>query len=271
MQTVRLIKAEKLRRILVICFYCASAFTLIYFLNRARTPEEQFQYLFILLLLPVGIYLEILRYFYAKANDALNIDCDAARCYKLITIVEKADLIRRFKVSVCYLKGFALLSLNRSGEVKEMIEKQLGAGMTAKRKLDFEYNYLMFSIAAVRDDKAELKSSYENMRRIFKLSKRISGDIRSLESLIDAIYQCRTHQYKAAEASFARIRAGALKPHEQAYYYYYLAILCSETKREDDAHSYYEKACETAPKIPYITEVNPCPPKNVKNKKTKNK
>ena len=257
MQTVKLIQAEGLRRILVALFYAAAIFVLIYFAVRSQTPEERFQYLFFLLFVPVGIYYEILRYLYGKASDALNVRCDAAGCLKLAERTAKADLFQRFRVSVYYLQGFALLDLNRPDEAEERIEK-LGSSLTSKRKLDFEYNYLMFQISAARGDRKRMKAHYDGMRRIFSMNRRVSTGIRSLEALADGICLYRQHSLEAAEKALRLAVPEDLKQREQAYYYWYYSAVLYAMDRKRQAEELYEKAREMAPGLPFIIETSPC-------------
>ena len=255
---IKLIQAEKLRRILVSVFYAAAAAVLIYLAADAQTVEGRARYLCLLVLFPFGIYYEILRYLYARANELIYTACDAEGCLRLAEKAEKADFTHQFRIQICYLKGFALLDLNRSGEAEQVLEQEAGTELTAKRKLDFEYNYLMFQLAAVRNDRKELKAYYEKICRIFNLGRRINNGVKSLEAVIRGTYLTLTRQYQQAEKAFDIVRIQDLKRREQAYYCYYLSACEYALGKKKQAEKTYEKACATAPGLPYITGVDPC-------------
>lgn len=229
MQTVRLIRAEKLRRILVGTFYLAAVFVLFYFLANAETTNEQMQYLFILILLPFGIFSEVLRYFYARANDTLHEACDPAACLKLLDRLKKIDFLHQFRVMGAYLRGFALIDLNRSREVPEMLEEQLGTNLTAKRKLDFEYNYLLFLTACAKGERRELEMRYGQIEKIFQMNRRANAGILSLEQMIKGIYLCQCRKYPEARAALDAVDAGLLTPREQAHYRHFCDMVRSNT------------------------------------------
>lgn len=233
MQTLRLIKAERLRRIIVSFFYLAAIFTLVYLAVNAQTSEELFRALFFLVLLPLGIYSEILRYFYAKAHDALNKNCDPERCLKILDSSEKADFLHQFQVMSCHLRARALIDLKRFHEAEEILNRQNNSRQTSKLKMDFEYNYLMFLIACAENDRKKLNTYYEIICRIFHLSKHRNADIRSLESMISGIYLYKAHRYPEAKRAFESVNINLLSAHEQAYYtYYHDALLHKKAKTE---------------------------------------
>lgn len=256
MQTVKLIKAEKLRRILVSIFYAAAIFVLIYFSMHSQTQDERFQYLFFLIFVPAGVYYEVLRWLYAKASDTLNNECDAEECLKLTSILIKADITKRFQISTNYLQIFALVDLNCPDEAEKKMEF-LDSTLPAKRKMDFEYNYLRFILSNVRGERKSMKVYYDGMHRIFNINSRVSGDIRSLESMINAVWFYNTHCYEAAEKSFRSVKPEALKQREKAYYYYYFSAFLYSCGKKCQAKEAYKKACETAPQLPYIMDVCP--------------
>ena len=213
--------------------------------------------MFILVLLPFGIFSEVLRYFYAKANDTLNRACDPATCLKLLDRLKRIDILHQFRIMGAYLRGFALVDLDRSPEVPKMLETQLGTGLTAKRKLDFEYNYLLFLVACAEDDFKELTLHYAQIQKIFQMSRRRDAGILSLESMILGIYLYQSHKYSEAQTAFDAVDASLLTPREQAYYEYFYALSLYARKKTDAAQEHFLKACSLGPLLPHITASRP--------------
>ena len=252
MQTFRLVKAEKLRRMVVYTFYVMAVITLLYFWTAAVTYEEGMQYVFILLVIPAGIYSEVLRFLYARASDILHEKCDAGQCVVVLEKFEKLDFMHLYRKSTDCLKGCAYLDLNRMQEVESIVAGPGENTEAIKKKMDFEYQYLAFLYAGTGKDRKKLEEHYGELCRIFSVSRNKSSDMEAMYGLIKGIYLYWANRSGEAEAILERLDYKRLKKHEQVYYFYYYACaLKKENKKKRSEEVWKEGRC-MAKKMPYI-------------------
>ena len=252
MQTFRLVKAEKLRRMVVCTFYVMAVITLLYFWTAAVTYEEGMQYVFILLVIPAGIYYEALRFLYARASDILHEKCDASQCVVVLEKLEKLDFMHLYRKSTDSLKGCAYLDLNRMQEVESIVAGSRENTEVVKKKMDFEYQYLAFHYAGTGKDRKKLEEHYGELCRIFSVSRNKSSDMEALYGLIKGMYLYWANRSGEAEAILERLDYKRLKKHEQVYYFYYYACaLKKENKKKRSEEVWKEGRC-MAKKMPYI-------------------
>ncbi len=247
--TVRLIKAERLRRMLVLLFYGAYAVAMGYCLVHAANQSDQFLYGFLLLFVPFGLLYELVRYYFGKSSDALNRQCDPALALRCLGVVRRADLLSRYRTQAGHLEGLALLDQDRVGEAQTLIETRLDKLLGTNTSLHFEYNYLCFSVAAVCGDKEKLQDCHAALKKIIGLKQKPGADLVSLFNCIDGIFHLQCRAYDAAEEAFDRVQLEALSTREQARCFYYRAVLCARQKAPEASQQLYERALALAPEI----------------------
>jgi len=257
MFNVKLIRAEGLRRVLVALFYIGYVFSMVYCIVHARENENISAYYILLAIVPFGVWCEVLRCLYLKANDALNLSCDPKRCLRLLSVVQKTDILHQYQVLAPYLRGFAQLDMNHAAAVEGSVLTQAGTAMTAKRRLDFEFNFLMFSAAVALHDFPKTQQYFETLQRIFSVAKRTTADIISLQKLISGIFLLRSTRISEAAAVLNTVNPEALKPRMRAYFCFYLSELYLASGQRGAAEEAYRKAVSLAPAILLIAEHGP--------------
>ena len=249
MFTVRLIQAERLRRTLVSLFYAAYAVAMGYCFFKASTQSDRFLYGMLLLFVPFGVLYEVIRYRFVKSNDALNKECRPEQALKQLQFVTRADFLSRYRAQALYLKGFALLDQDKPEEVETLIASKLDSVLSGNRSLNFEYNYLCFTLWVIGSDSEKLQKSYTVLKKIFGLKQKPGSDLVSLEKSVDGIFHLKSGKYQAAQAAFEQVRVESLSERERARFFYYRAWL---SKRQGDrigADRFYAQAVELAPDI----------------------
>lgn len=250
---VTLVKAEGLRRVLVALFYAAYIFTMAYSLRHAA-PADREIYIVMLILAPFGIWCEVVRFFYTRANDALNENCDPERCLKLLHFVRCADILHMFQYTAPYLQGFATLDLNQLDKVEPQLSKALAGQSASKYMGSFEYRYLMFSVYAENGDREQMNEHYDALGRIINAGKRTAADVMSLRQLLCGIYQLKNGKNEDAATAFENVNPEALKPRMRAYYHFYIAQLLQAVQQQAQAKDAYQKAVALAPRFLLIAE-----------------
>lgn len=249
MMRVKLVKDERLRRILVAIFYVAYLITVGYCLKNAGTVEEICVYLILLLAVPVGIWTEIIRYCYTAASDALNEKCDPLRCMKLNRFVRRGDILQQFTSLALYQGAFAMLDMDQSDQILPYLEKYGTANSRRAERINFDGNYLLFSLAAVSGDRKAMKLHYQQLERLMDNAKSKNADMMTLQMVIAGIYLAASRDSAEAIQIFETVELERIRPREQAYYYYYFAKACAAANQTDRAAELYGKARTMAPNI----------------------
>ncbi len=248
MFNVRLIKAEGLRRVLVLAFYLGmTVVSLNILLSNAEMRQKAFA-LVVLLMVPVLLWLEFKRYIYVKANNELNQKDMPEECLKHTRFVIKTDLLlKQYQNMAPFQEGYALLDLDRAEEIRKTLEERFKRKYEFSKGRNFEHSYLLFQAAAAKGDRNRLKENYEEIDRIFNTQQRLSGDLITLRHYIEAVNMaCNGEAAKAIER-FEHLDTNAFKRRELTYYNYFYAKACQMNHDYEKAEELYRKAVELSP------------------------
>lgn len=257
MGSVRLIKAEGLRRILVAVFYLAFIMTMVYCLMYPNQADDRILYAVLLLFVPFGVLYEVIRFFFAKASDGLNKECDPEQARRYVTRVRRLDFLKRYRTQLAYLDGFITLDENRIKAEIDNINDQLLRLPNSNRKLDFQYNYLLFSCYVELCDKKNTAQYYDAVRKIIGLRERPGNDLISLGNFVYGIYNLFEKNYDKAQNAFNKVKPQDLSERERARYYFYSARLSARMGDTEEMEKNYQTAIELAPAIQMITANKP--------------
>lgn len=251
---IKLIKAERLRRFLVILFYLGFAVTMIYCFLHTDNSDDKVLYILLCVFIPFGLWYEMIRYKYTKCNDYLHDRCCPNKVLRLTQFIYKYDIFKRYKLQTMYLEGFALIDLARMEDAKNFILKSLDRLAGTGKKLNFEYNYLNFMLWTIEKDRKEVQIYYTSLKKIFSMNKNSNENILSLKYMVDGIYCYTNKQYKNAKMFFDRVKSELLGKHECAWYYFYFSKILYENNEVKNSTQYFLKACEMAPDIKIFTK-----------------
>ena len=253
MFNVRLIKAEGLRRILVLAFYLAMTVVSVMMLTSNADMRQKAFGLVVLVLIPFLLWFEYKRYVYVKANDELNKKDMPEECLKHTRFVIKTDiLLKQYQNMAPFQEGYALLDLDRADEIKETLASRFGKRYELSKGRNFEHSYLLFQAAAAKGDRNHLKENYEEIEKIFNSQQRLSGDLITLRHYIEAINLACTGEASKALERFELLDTNAFKRREMTYYYYFYARACQMDHDYDKAEELYRKAVELSPNNRFI-------------------
>lgn len=253
MFNVRLIKAEGLRRVLVLAFYLGMAIVSAVTLASEADMRQKAFALVVILLIPVLLWLEFKRFMYVKANNELNQKDLPQECLDHTRFVIKNDfLLKQYQNLAPFQEGYALLDLDRANEIRETLESRFGRFYEMSRGRNFEHSYLLFQTAAAKGDRNRLKENYETIEKIFSSQSRLSGDLITLKYYIEAVYLTCTGETKKALERFESLDTNAFKRREMTYYNYFYAKACLLDHDYDRAQDFYDKAVELSPNNLFI-------------------
>ena len=252
---VRLIKAEGLRRAIVLFFYLAALVVSIILITNGTNVQEASSGLMVLILIPFGLWFEFVRYVYTLGNKELNILGEPEKCLKHTHFVMKVDFfLHQYEEMAPYQEGLAMMDLNMINDAKTRIRDRLGKRYEKEKQHNFELNFLLFTIAVAKKDSTDLKRCHENINKILGAQPRLSADVTTLKNYIEGIYLMQTGEYIKARNIFESLDIKAFKNRQLAYYYFYYSIILNNTfaKDKDKAQEMYKKALEIYPKNEYI-------------------
>lgn len=253
MFNVRLIKAEGLRRVLVLAFYLGMtvvSFSILF--SNADMRQKAFA-LVVLVMIPVLLWLEFKRYIYVKANNELNQKDMPEECLKHTRFVIKSDFfLKQYQNMAPFQEGYALLDLDRADEIKKTLEERFGRRYELSKGRNFEHSYLLFQTAAAKNDRNRLKENYEEIEKIFSTQQRLSGDLITLRHYIEAVYLACTGDATKAIERFELLDINAFKKRELTYYNYFYARACQLNHDYEKAEELYRKAVESSPNNLFI-------------------
>ena len=250
---VRLIKAEGLRRTIVLFFYLGAFILSMSLISYGKTAQEASSGLMVLFLIPFGLWFEIVRYIYTLGNKELNITCQPDKCIKHTRFVMKVDfLLHQYEEMAPYQEGLAMLDLNMINDVKPQIMKRLGKRFDKEKEHNFELNFLLFTLAVAKNDHSSTKRCYDNINRILGTQTRLSTDVVTLKNYIDGIYLMQIGEYIKARNIFEELNIKAFKNRQLAYYYFYYSKILFNTKEENRSLEMYNKSLDIYPKNEYI-------------------
>ena len=253
MFNVRLIKAEGLRRFLVLLFYAAAIVLAITWLAGKYTVAEKASAIILLVLVPFGLWNEYVRYIYTLGNKELNVLCDPEACLKHTRFVMKVDfLLHQYEHMAPFQEGYATIDIDRLQDVKKQLNDRLGKRYFKSMARNFEHIYLLFIVAVLSHDQGEVKAQYNEISKLFKAQERLSGDLITLKYFIEAIYKSATGNSKEALDMFEHLDTKAFKNRELTYYYYFLARTYNLERQYDKALEAHQKAKELSPKNLYV-------------------
>ena len=253
MFNVRLIKAEGIRRILVLLFYIAvTGVSIRTIINREEMGSIGLAIVW-LFMVPFLLWFELKRYIYVKANDELNKKDMPEECLKHTRFVIKSDfLLKQYQNMAPFQEGYALLDLDRADEVKSTLEERFKRKYEYSKGRNFEHSYLLFQTAAAKGDRNRLKENYEEIEKIFSTQQRLSGDLITLRHYIEAVYLACTGEAAKAIERFELLDTNAFKRREMTYYNYFYARACQLNHDYDKAEELYRKAVELSPNNVFI-------------------
>lgn len=250
---VRLIKAEGLRRAIVLFFYIAALIVAILLLTNGTNVQEASSGLMVLVLIPFGLWFEFVRYIYTLGNKELNITGEPEKCLKHTRFVMKVDFfLHQYEEMAPYQEGLALMDLNMINEAKQQIRDRLGKRYDKEKEHNFELNFLLFSIAVAKKDPTDFKRCYEKMNKILGAQPRLSADVATLKNYIEGIHLMQNGEYIKAKNIFESLDTNAFKNRQLAYYYFYYSRILNNTNAKEKAQEAYNKALEIYPKNEYI-------------------
>ena len=247
MFNVRLIKAEGLRRILVLAFYLGMAVVSIKSVVSDALMQQKAFALVVLAMLPVLLWLEFKRYMYVKANGELNLKDMPEECLKHTRFVIKSDFLKQYQNMAPFQEGYALLDLNRAGEIRKTLQERFGRRYELSKGRNFEHSYLLFQTAAAMGERNRLKENYEEIEKIFNAQQRLSGDLITLKYYIEAVYMACTGEARKAIERFEGLDKSAFKRREMTYYHYFMAKALMLDQQYDRAEEEYAKSRELSP------------------------
>jgi len=253
MFSVRLIKAEGLRRVLVVMFYFAYTITMIYCMVHTPAMNDRVVYGVLWLFVPFGTLYEIIRFQYAKANDSLHQHCNPKAAMQHLRFVNRADFLKRYILQAAYLESAAMIDQNEIDDAEKFIADRLDKMLNTNKKLNFEYNYLHFTICVVREDKKQIHAYYLALERIFQVQKKFHTDLLSLKSSIDGAYYLTEGRLDKSQKAFSKANPDLLGNRERAWHYYYLSRLSYQLNQPNYAEQYYIQATRLAPGIPLFS------------------
>ena len=252
MFNVRLIKAEGLRRILVLAFYLGMAIVSVKSAVSDVDMRQKAFALVVLLMLPVLLWLEFKRFIYVKANNELNQKDMPEESLKHTRFVIKSDFLKQYQNMAPFQEGYALLDLDQADEIKKTLETRFGRKYELSKGRNFEHSYLLFQAAAAKGDRNRLKENYEEIQKIFNSQPRLSGDLITLKFYIEAVFLACTGEAKKAIERFEGLDRSAFKRREMTYFHYFMAKALMMDQQYDRAEEEYAKARELSPNNRFI-------------------
>ena len=253
MFNVRLIKAEGLRRFLVLAFYLGLLIVAVKVVSSDVDMAQKAPCLIVFLFVPIALWLELKRYIYVRANHELNEEDKPQSCLDHTRFVIKFDwLLKQYQNLAPFQEGYALLDLDRADEIKETLESRFGRRYELSKGRNFEHSYLLFLLSAVKKEQKKVKEHFEQIDKIFSSQQRLSGDLITLRYYIEAIYYTCTGEAKKAIERFEGLDLNAFKKRELTYYHYFLAKAYTLDHQYEKADESYRKAIELSPNNRYI-------------------
>ena len=253
MFNVRLIKAEGLRRVIVLSFYLAAFIASVFIVSSNADIAQKASCLIVFILLPFGLWFEYKRYIYVKSNHELN-DLDQPQaCLDHTRFVMKYDfLLKQYQNLAPFQEGYALIDLNQINNVESVLESRFGKKYEKSKNLNFEHSYLLFQTAALKKDQKKVKEYYQQLDKVFNAQNRLSKDLITLRHYIDGIYYVCINENSKALDHFENLDTEAFKRRELTYYYYFSAKAYMLDQNYASAESYYAKAKELSPNNTFI-------------------
>lgn len=257
MISIRLTKAEKLRRLLASIFYVAYTVAMFYCLINSTSSDDRLLYSGLLIFVPFGVLYEFIRFFFSKANNALNEQCDTELAKKYLKLVKRFNLFKSYRAQLAYLEGFILLDDDKPEDAREHIISRLGSKNTTNRIMDFQYNYILFSCCAALKDKHNIGEYFIAIKKTIDMKERPGNDLISLGNLICGVYGLVLKNDREAADSFQKVKPENLSTRERARYYFYSAQLYARYSDKNKMEDNYNKAIVIAPEMKLIVNHKP--------------
>ncbi len=257
MISIRLTKAEKLRRLLASIFYAAYTVAMFYCLINSTSSDDRLLYSGLLVFVPLGVLYEFIRFFYSMAVDALNEQCDTELAKKYLKFIRRFNLFKSYRAQIAYLGGFILLDDDKPEDAREYIISKLGSMNTVNRIMDFQYNYLLFSCCAALKDKHKIGEYFIALKKTIDMKERPGNDLISLGNLICGVYGLVSRNDREAADSFQKVKPENLSTRERARYYFYSAQLDVRYSDKNKMEDNYDKAIVLAPEMKLIIDHKP--------------
>ncbi len=253
MFNVRLIKAEGLRRILVLLFYAAAAFVAVKVILSDADMSQKAMCLVVLAMMPFLLWFELKRYIYVRANHELNEEDKPEECLKHTRFVINSDfLLKQYQNLAPFQEGYALVDLDRADEVEETMKSRFKRRYEFSKGRNFEHTYLLFLLAALKKDRNRAKEHFEQIDKIFSSQERLSGDLITLRYYIEAIYHMSMGDAKKAIERFEGLDIKAFKRRELTYYHYFLSKAYVLDHQYEKAEAEYQEALKLSPNNLFI-------------------
>lgn len=257
MISIRLTRAEKIRRLLVSIFYFASAAAMLYCFLNSTSTDDKLLYSGLLLFVVFGVFYEFIRYFYSRTSYSLNEQCDTVLAGKYLKYLKSLNIFGSYKAQIAYLEGIIMLDDDRPEEAREFIISRLGNMNASNRIMDFQFNYLLFSCCVALKDKRNIGEYYNTLKRIFSMKERPGSKFLSLWNFINGVYGLVSGNDAQAAESFQKVKPEDLSMRERARYYFYSSELNARRSDKGKMDECYNKAYALAPRMKLIINRQP--------------
>ena len=257
MFTVRLIKAENLRRIFVAVFFLACTVVALTSLAHSQNGDDAILFGILLAFVPFGVLYEFIRYHYAKAYGIFQEASDREAVLKHLSIVRKLDFLKRYQVPLAYLDGFLLLDSDQPEKVSKHLGAALDNVLNANKSANLQYNTLLFFSAVAMNDRENLETYYTALRRIYNSRIRLDKEAFSQSSFLEAVYRLQTGESGAAGCAFQKVSPQNLDRRERALYYFYFSQWNAMRSERADCENNFRMAVDLAPDMKWIRNHKP--------------